>query len=149
MRIWLLVLLLSGLALGEPDFSSPEAAYQTYLAACQSGDFGLADLCYTHSSRQYLAENPKMTEGRSPEILTGTYVRLKDKGYRVEQVSERRAIIRWDPEDPRVPPIYIRQQKRGEGWRLDLMFMARYIRQHEDGWSFVIPQAEKLWKKGS
>ena len=53
-KIFLVALLLWVPALAQPDFSTPEAAYKTYLAACQAGSFEQADLCYTASSREEL-----------------------------------------------------------------------------------------------
>ncbi len=147
MRRTLLLLALCFLtlpALAEPDFSSPEATLQSYLAACKAGDFSLADACYTKSSREFIAKNPKMTEGRAPQQLTGTYDRLSTLEFTTEKVNEKRAIVR--PNDAKVPPFYIRVQDPKEGWRIDWQFMANYMRADANGWSWTNPKAEGIWK---
>ena len=148
-KIFLVALLLWVPALAQPDFSTPEAAYKTYLAACQAGSFEQADLCYTASSREELKANTEFTKNRKTEQLTGTYERLKDRAYTIETVSQNRAILHWQPEDKKTPPLFFRKQKKDEGWRIDLAFMSRYIRQNEDGWSWTFPKAESLWRKGN
>jgi hypothetical protein len=128
----------------QPDYSTPEQTLQTYLQACKAGDFAQADACYTRSSREFLAKTPKMTEGRMPEHLMGTYDRLAGLEFTTEKVGEKRAILR--PNDAKVPPFYMRVQDPKEGWRIDWQFMANYMRADANGWSWVNPRAEGIWK---
>lgn len=148
MRGWLVVILsLLGFCApvwAEPDFSTPQATFESYLEACREGDFEGADLCYTASSREYIASHPRVTEGRSPESLKVTYQRLSQAAFKLEQVNSRRAIIRF--EDQGIPPYFLRVQKAGEGWRIDWHFMSHYIRRTEDGWSWTFSRAERIWK---
>lgn len=131
-------------AWSEPDFSSPEATLKTYLEACKAGDFAAADLCYTASSREALAKNPAFTENRQTEMLTGTYERLSKLTFTTEKVNAKRAILK--PNDDKVPPFFLRIQTPKEGWRIDWHFMANYIRANADGWSWVNPKAEAIWR---
>lgn len=141
----LLTAFLLGLpALAEPDYSSPEATLKTYLAACQAGDYAAADACYTKSSRELLAGKPEMTQGRTPELLTNTYARLSPLQWTTEKVNAKRAIL--VPNDAKVPPFFMRQQSKDEGWRIDFHFMANYLRADQNGWSWVNPKAEGIWK---
>lgn len=128
----------------EPDFSSPEATLKTYLDALKAGDFAGSDLCYTASSREALAKNPAFTEGRKPEMLTNTYERLSGLTFTTEKVNAKRAILK--PDDDKVPPFFMRIQNPKEGWRIDWHFMANYIRADGNGWSWVNPKAEGIWK---
>jgi hypothetical protein len=149
MQRYLWTLLLCGLLAqlpvwAEPDFSTPEATLKTYLAACKAGDFTATDACYTKSSRDLLAANPAMTQGRQAEMLTGTYERLSPLTWTTEKVNAKRAIL--TPNDPKVPPFFMRQQTKGEGWRIDFHFMANYIRADQNGWSWINPRAEGIWK---
>ncbi len=130
--------------LAEGDFSTPEATLATYLQACREGDFEKSDLCYTHSSRQYLQEHEEFTQNRNPEDLRQAYDRLSQVEFTLEQVNEKRAILH--PDDPKIPPFFLRQQKPGEGWRIDFHFMSNYLRADENGWSWRFPKAEGLWK---
>lgn len=146
-RTFLLLLaftLLTVQALAQPDYSSPEATLRSYLRACEAGDFGAADACYTKSSREFIAKTPKMTEGRIPQQLTGTYDRLSKLKFTTEKVNDKRAILR--PDDEKVPPFYMRIQDPKEGWRIDWQFMANYMRADAKGWSWVNPKAEGIWK---
>lgn len=131
-------------AWSEPDFSSPESTLKTYLDALQAGDFAAADLCYTASSREALAKNPAFTEARRPEMLTNTYDRLAPLTFTTEKVNSKRAILK--PSDDRVPPFFMRIQNPKEGWRIDWHFMANYIRADAQGWNWVNPKAEGIWK---
>ena len=149
MRRYLIVLFLSLLAAApsawaEPDFSTPEATLKTYLQACQAGDFAGADACYTASSREFLAQSPAFTEGRQPELLVGTYERLSKLTFTTELVNAKRAILK--PNDPKVPPFFMRIQSPKDKWRIDWHFMANYIRADENGWSWGNPKAEGIWK---
>lgn len=117
---------------------------QTYLSACQAGDYEAADLCYTASSREYIATHPRITEGRRPEHLKATYARLSGVEFQLEQVNKKRAILR--PKDESIPPYFLRRQKSGEGWRIDWHFMSSYIRVRENGWSWTFSKAERIWK---
>lgn len=139
-----LTILLAGMAMAQPDFSTPEATWQTYLNACQAGDFEAADLCYTASSRDYLKQDPRLTEGRDPEILKATYEKLTSTEFTLERVNSKRAIMR--AADESIPPYFLRIQKPSEGWRIDLHFMSSYIRVNETGWSWTFPRAEGIWK---
>ncbi len=136
--------LITGTALAQPDFSTPEATWQTYLQACQAGDFEGVELCFTASSRQYLKQNPQPVEERDPALLKATYERLTATDFRLEKVNSKRAIM-W-PADERIPPCFLRIQKPAEGWRIDLHFMTNYIRVTEDGWSYTFSRAERIWK---
>jgi hypothetical protein len=140
--VW--ILLVNAPVLAQPDYSSPEATLKTYLEACKAGDFSAADECYTASSRKRLAETPALTEGRHPDLLTGTYERLSTLTFTTEKVNAKRAILR--PDDPKVPPFFLRVQTPKEQWRIDWHFMANYIRADANGWSWVNPRAEGLWK---
>ena len=131
-------------ATAQPDYSSPEATLRTYLKACQAGDFVAADACYTKSSREFIANAPKMTEGRVPEQLVGTYERLSKVDFRTEKINDKRAVL--VPNDRKIPPFYVRVQEPKEGWRIDWQFMANYMRADANGWSWVNPRAEGIWK---
>ena len=147
MRRTLLILaiaLLVGPVSAQPNFSSPEATLKTYLEACKAGNYEAADACYTKSSREFIAKTPKMTAGRKPEHLTGTYDRLSTLKWTVENVNQKRAIVK--PDDSKVPPFYMRVQDPKEGWRIDWQFMANYMRADQNGWSWANPRAETLWK---
>ncbi len=142
--VFFALLLLALPAWAGPDYSSPEATLKTYLEACKAGDFEAADACYTKSSREFIAKTPKMTAGRKPEHLIGTYERLSALKFTTETVNPKRAIVR--PDDSKVPPFYMRVQDPKEGWRIDWQFMANYMRADQNGWSWVNPKAETLWK---
>ncbi len=137
-------LLLATPAWAAPDYSSPEATLQTYLEACKAGDFAAADACYTKSSREFLAATPAFTEGRSADMLRGTYERLSGLKFSTEKVNAKRAIL--TPDDKAIPPFYMRIQEPGEGWRIDWHFMANYMRGDANGWSWKNPRAEGIWK---
>lgn len=128
----------------EPDFSSPEATMRTYMEACQAGDFVAADACYTESSRAFLAKNPALRDSRPVEALIGTYERLSKVTFTTEMVNTKRAILR--PDDPKLPPYFLRIQNPKEQWRIDWNFMANYIRANDKGWSWANPRAEGIWK---
>lgn len=130
--------------LAEPDYSSPEATFRTYLQACQRGDYATADSCYTASSRAFFEKNPSLTKDRPVEALLATHERLSKVNFTTEQVSPKRAILRAD--DPKVPPYFLRIQSPKEGWRIDWLFMANYIRANDNGWSWANPRAEGIWK---
>lgn len=131
-------------ALAEPDYSTPEATLATYLEACKAGDFTAADACYTKSSREFLAKTPAFSEGRSPDMLRGTYERLSKVKFSTEKVNAKRAVLVSD--DKAIPPFYVRVQEPKEGWRIDWHFMANYMRGDANGWSWKNPRADGLWK---
>ena len=139
-----LLALASTLAVAEPDFSTPEKTLENYLRACEAGDFEAADLCYTASSRKYLKENSYLTQGREPAQLKKVFAQLSKQSFRTEQVNSKRAILH--PDDSRHPPFFIRQQAKGEGWRIDFHFMTNYIKADAEGWSWRMKRAEKIWK---
>lgn len=142
--ILLVTLLTTALAQAAPDFSTPEKTLETYLKACQAGDFQAADLCYTESSRKFLQDNAYMTEGREPEQLKKAYQNWSTLKFRTEMVNAKRAVLH--PSSADVPPFFLRKQAKGEGWRIDYHFMSNFIKVDENGWSWKMPRAEKIWR---
>ena len=139
----LLMFFLSLPALAQ-DYSTPEATFKTYMEAMKAADFAATDTCYTASSREMLAKNPAFSQNRPAEMLTQTHDRFSQLTWTTEQVNSKRAILTSN--DSKVPPIFMRQQTPGEGWRIDFHFMASYIRADQNGWSWVNPKAEAIWK---
>lgn len=131
--------------LAAPDYSTPESLLATYLSACQAGDVAAANECYTASSREFIEQHPEVMAGVDSALLKATYDRLSVVTFDTEQVSPTRAIL--NPSDPKIPPFYLRQQKKGEDWRIDWHFMSNYIRADEKGWSLTFPKAESVWRK--
>ncbi len=147
--LWMTLLALLTLAappsFAAPDYSTPESLLKTYLSACQAGDVAAANECYTASSRAFIAAHPEVMAGVNPELLTATYDRLSALKFETEQISPTRAILK--PSDSKVPPFYLRQQKAGEGWRIDWHFMSNYIRADDKGWRVTNIKAESVWRK--
>lgn len=148
--IRLVVLFVFGLswvsaALAQPaDYSSPESTVRSYLEACRRGDLAAADQCYTASSRELLAQMPNVAQQRTPEQLQSFYQRLSELTFQTERVNPKRAIL--TPNDPKIPPFFLRIQAPQEQWRIDWHFMANYIRADQQGWSWKNPRALALWK---
>jgi hypothetical protein len=140
----LLFLLLTQVCLSQ-SFETPNETFETYLQACKLGDFDAAEMCYTKSSRELAKQDAAHMEPRSPEMLQGTYERLKDVEFKLEEVNAKRAIF-W-PEDESIPPMFMRIQVAQEGWRIDYHFMSRYVKVTEDGWSWRNKRLFSLWKK--
>ncbi|MFA7482876.1 MAG: hypothetical protein WC314_20380 [Vulcanimicrobiota bacterium] len=146
MKFQLLVLLFLLSQIGLADkFETPNDTLEAYLQACKEGDYQAAESCYTRSSRELAAQDAKQMGERPPELLIGTYERLKDVDFRLEQVNPKRAIL-W-PETEQIPPMFLRIQHAEEGWRLDYHFMSRYMRVNENGWSWRNQRILDLWKK--
>lgn len=139
-RLIVLVLLLSGPLWSESMFSTPRETLDTYLAACQEGDYAGAEECYTRSSRK-LVDN---SEPRDPELLKASHQKLAALEFRLEEVNSKRAIL-W-PNDEKVPPFFLRIQDAEEGWRIDYHFMANYIQSTGDGWKWRNKRIFKIWK---
>lgn len=144
-QILIILLLACAQAVWAQSYETPEATLNTYLEACKAGDFEAAEMCYTRSGRELVKQDTAEMEPRSPELLKGTYERLKDVDFKLEQVNAKRAIF-W-PDDEQVPPMFVRIQEPEERWRLDYHFMSRYIRVDENGWAWRNKRLLDLWKK--
>lgn len=131
-------------ALGQ-SFQTPEQTLETYLEACEQGNFEAAQTCYTKSSRELSQAQEAQAGTADPEMLRQTYERLKDVDFKLEQVNAKRAIL-W-PGDESIPPFLFRIQEPSEAWRLDYHFMSNYIKVNEKGWSWRDPRILGLWKK--
>lgn len=127
------------------NFETPEATLDAYLQACKAGDFEAADLCYTQSSRELVKADLAGMEPRSPELLKGTYERLKAANFELEKVNDKRAIFWSQNED--IPPMLMRIQAPEEGWRIDYHFMSRYLRVTQDDWNWRNKRLFEIWKK--
>lgn len=143
-RTALIILLFLAIPLmGATGFSSPEEAYKTYLNACSSGDYKAAQMCYTKSSRELVNQLPE-DSAPNPEGLKMMAEQMKKLSYKIEQVNKKRAIVWFDEES--VPPLFLRIQEPGEGWRLDYHFMSHYIQADGNGWSWRNKRVFNLWK---
>ena len=143
-KTWLLLVLLSGLAVAETTYEEPKQTLDAYLKACQAGDFEAAESCYTASSRKLVQSQTSPEEKRDPQLLVQTYEMLKPLEFREEKVNEKRAIL-W-PNDESVPPFMFRIQDPEEGWRIDYHFMSHYIQIKDDGWKWRDKRLFKIWK---
>ncbi len=129
--------------MGASSFSTPEEAYKTYLEACSRGDYKAAQNCYTKSSRELVSQMPEES-APEPEALKMMAEQMEKLSYKIEKVNKKRAIVWFDKES--VPPLFLRVQEPGEGWRLDYHFMSHYIQADGDGWSWRNKRVFNLWK---
>lgn len=139
-----LFLTLTGVAPGQ-SFQTPEQTLESYLQACEQGNFEAAQACYTKSSRELSQAQQAQSGTVDPEVLRQAYQRLKDVDFKLEQVNSKRAIL-W-PGDESIPPFLFRIQEPSEAWRLDYHFMSNYIKVNDKGWSWRDPRILGLWKK--
>ena len=142
--VFLLFLLSASVAVAEGPYATPMQTFETYLKACQNGDYKAAENCYTRSSRELVEKQMAGGAQRDPEALKGLYEGLSQVTFREELVNEKRAIL-W-PDDEKFAPMFLRIQDVEEGWRLDYHFMSNYIRANDKGWSWRNERVYRIWK---
>ena len=128
------------------DFSSPEAAFRTYMQACKELDFYKSDLCYTKEFQRFTKTNKRYLSHRHKGQLRNEYNDLYGRNYKLEMYGNK-AIMRFAPEFMRPAPLYFVRED-GE-WKIDAMFAFNNIIMDDrtGGWFWKHPNIdnEKQW----
>ncbi len=101
------------------DYSSPEATFRTYMAACKALSFEKSDACYTRRFREFIKTDSNYRAHRHTGQLRNEYNYLHDQEYTLEAHGNK-AIMRFAPERQRPAPLYF--VKEGGQWKIDAMF---------------------------
>jgi len=128
-----LVLCLSALGAGffhsayaqDADYSSPEATFRTYMAACKAQSFERVDMCYTREFRRFQKKDKRYMAYRNVGQLRNMHGYLAGKRYKLELYGHK-AIMRFSPEGVRPEPLYfVRESGK---WKLDGMFSFKNVK---------------------
>lgn len=131
---------LHGVCAQDADYSSPEATFRTYMAACKAMDFKRADKCYTEEFQRFQKTDKKYRAHRHTGQLLNMYNYLRGKKYKLEMHGHK-AIMRFSPEFVRPEPLYF-VRERGK-WKLDGMFSFRNVRiQDHRSWHWQNPNID-------
>lgn len=130
----------------EMDFSSPVAAFESYMSAATQRSFELSDSCYTQEFLDFTKNDQEYQSHRHPGQLTNSYNEYLGKRYTVEKFDNK-AIMRFGPEYARPSPIYYIFE-RGQ-WKMDAMFMFNNIIMDDSTggwfWRHENKDNERLW----
>ncbi|MDD4953444.1 MAG: hypothetical protein PHG40_00885 [Candidatus Omnitrophica bacterium] len=130
-------------AQGEEDFSTPLAAFQTYIRACQSHDFDAVDNCFTKEFNRFKKSNKEYMKHRNMGQLDNELSCVLNKEIQVD-LHSRKAIIYLYPEDRKTSPYFM--TKEGGQWKIDGMFMwNNIIFDQKDEWHWGNGNKEKAF----
>ncbi|MFC1752711.1 hypothetical protein ACFL96_04870 [Thermoproteota archaeon] len=127
------------------DFSSPEAAFSSYMKACKLLDFSLVDQCYTKEFQQFTKTNQRYRAHRNTGQLSNSYRYWSGKPYKLDKYGNK-AIMRFSSEFQRPEPIYF--VREAGKWKIDGMFsFNNVIIQDSSGWHWRNPNRnnEREW----
>jgi hypothetical protein len=129
----------------QDDYSTPLAAFQTYLRACKNRDFLAVDKCYSEEFNRFTKSNQQYISHRHVGQLDNEYNTCANKSARVD-LHGKKAIIRLYPEDKKTPPFFM--IKENGQWKIDGMFMFKniiYDQNDEWFWKDRSKDNERVW----